>query len=342
MLLLFLVLAVAGVTACGSGGSAESKSVDQLLAETFGSGKGITSGKLNASLDFTLAGVSGFDQPVAVKLYGPFEGRGKGKMPEFDLALNFSQGGQNVAAGAVSTGSKGYLRIRGQAYELPDEVFAQFRQGFLQAGKQSGGKQDTTLKALGIDPRRWLTGARKVGEATVGGARTVHISAGIAVDRFLADVNTLLGRAGDLGLTGLPKTQGLTAAQRAEIARSVRTARVDVYTGADDTILRRLVLNVSLSVPASARKAIGGLRDGKIFLDLGFADINRPQSINPPADAKPITDLAGGAGALLGGAPSDSGATPPQVGGVPDAYVRCVQAAAGDVAKVQKCAALLR
>jgi hypothetical protein len=328
-LVLLLVLAALGLVACGSGGSAANKSVDQLLADTFGSGKGVSSGKIDARLSFTLAGIAGLDQPVAMKVTGPFAGQGKGKMPKFDLALSFSQAGQNVAAGAVSTGSKGYLRAGGRVYELPDAVFAQLKQGFLQAGNQSGGKQqDATFKALGVDPRRWLKDARKVGEADVGGARTVHITAGIAVDRFLADVNTLLARAGDLGLSGLPTTQRLTAAQRAQIARSVRTARVDVFTGVDDTILRRLVLNVSLSVPASARQAVGGLRDGKIFLDLGFADINKPQKIDAPAGAQPMSDLAG--------------AVAPQQSGAPSAYVSCVQAAAGDVAKVQKCASLLR
>jgi hypothetical protein len=157
-------------------------------------------------------------------------------------------------------------------------------------------------------------------------------------------VNTLLARAGDLGIAGgagMPKPSGLTATQRREIARSVRTARVDVYTGADDTILRRLVLKVDLSVPAQASKAVGGLRDGKIALDLRFEDINQPQEIKAPSGARPLSELAGGAGGVLGGGATGAAGTAPSTG-VSDAYLRCVQSAGGDVSKVQKCAGLLR
>jgi hypothetical protein len=246
-------------------------------------------------------------------------------MPKFDLSMSFRQSGQDISAATISTGSKGYLRVGAEAFELPSAAFAQLEQGFLRTGK---GKQGTTtLKALGIDPRRWLTHARKVGDATVGGAKTVHITAGIAVDRFLGDVNTLLARAGELGITGVAKPPALTPTQRAQIARSVRTARVDVYTGADDAILRRLVLDVDLSVPESARRAVGGLRSGKIALDLRFSDVNEPQDVKAPSGARPMAGLAGA------GAPS-----PAQ----PSAYMTCVQQAGADVAQVQKCAALLR
>jgi hypothetical protein len=320
-LALLLVLVAVGLTACGA---ASSKSVGELLDATFGGANGIKSGRIDAALNFTLAGIAGFDQPVAVRVTGPFEGRGKGKMPKFDLAMSFRQAGQGVAAGVISTGSKGYLRLGPQAFEIPDAGFAQLEQGFLRSGK---GKQNPTLKALGIDPRRWLAGAREAGEVTIGGAKTVHITAGIAVDRFLGDINTLLARAGDLGITGAAKTPSLTPAQRAQIARSVRTARVDVYTGADDAILRRLVLAVDLSVPQSARRAVGGLRAGKIALDLRFSRVNEKQDVQAPVGARPLANLNGGA------APSPA---------APTAYMSCVQAAGADVAQVQKCAALLR
>src|SRR5919205_4553899 len=94
-LVLLLVLVALGAAACGSG--VASKSVGDLLDETFGSANGIKSGKVDASLDFTLAGLPGFDQPVAVKVSGPFEGQGKGKMPKFDLSMSFRQSGQDVS-----------------------------------------------------------------------------------------------------------------------------------------------------------------------------------------------------------------------------------------------------
>ena len=111
-----------------------------------------------------------------------------------------------------------------------------------------------------MSPSAWLKDARKVGKADVGGTSTFHIAAGVDVPRFLADVNTLLGKAKNLGgstTQGVP--QGLSQTVMTTIERSVKRAQVDVYTGEKDHALRRLALSVSLAVPKDAQKAAGGL-----------------------------------------------------------------------------------
>jgi hypothetical protein len=273
---------------------------------------------------------------VSLKLTGPFQGQGKNKVPKFDLALTLNQGQQGITAGAISTGERSYVRLRGQAYDLGERVFEQFRRSYLTGQKKSGSQGGATLAALGIDPRAWLTHPRKVGEATVEGTKTIRMTAGVNVARFLQDANALLARSGELGVTRPSDLSALTAEQRRDITRSVKSATVDVYTGADDTLLRRIVLKIVLAVPPDARTSLDGLRSGTISLDFLISGVNEPQKIDAPAGAKPLSALSMGLG--QGSAPLTS----PRPTGTPPAYLRCLQAAGQDVAKMQKCANLLQ
>src|SRR4051812_16318688 len=159
------------LAACGS----SDDSVDGLLSQTFSSGKALHSGRVNAQLDANVQGVKGLDGPIRLRLNGPFESTGKGKLPRFDFTLGITVSGQSFNAGGVSLGDKGFLRVNGQAYSVPDKLFKQFSDGYLGAARQSQSSRSATpsLGALGVNPRRWLHGARKVGEEDVGGVKTV-------------------------------------------------------------------------------------------------------------------------------------------------------------------------
>src|SRR4051794_41344159 len=156
LLLCAFVLPLAG---CGS----DDESVDSLLKQTFASDKSVKSGRLNAQLDANVQGIQGLDGPVRLRLSGPFESGGAKEMPRFDFTLGLTAGGQTFTAGGVSTGDKGFVRFQGQAYAVSDQLFNQFKNGYLNASKQSDKKKDSapSLGALGIDPRRWLIDAKK-------------------------------------------------------------------------------------------------------------------------------------------------------------------------------------
>ena len=118
--LLFCLFAVT-VSACGS----SDDSVATLLSKTFGSNKAVKSGRVNAQVDADVQGVSGLNG-LRLRLDGPFESAGKGKLPKFDFTLGIGAAGQAFSAGGVSTGDKGWLRVNGQAYSVPDSVFKRF------------------------------------------------------------------------------------------------------------------------------------------------------------------------------------------------------------------------
>jgi hypothetical protein len=318
-----LTVAALAAAGCGGGdGGAPSADTARLLADTFGAGKPMRSGRIDLTLDVSAKGLPNLREPLVAHVTGPFQGTGKGRTPKFAFDLDLSSGGSTVKAGAISTGAKGYLTFAERAYALPDGAF-----GSLGAGGSGNG---LSLSALGIDPRRWLRDARREGEEDVGGARTVHLAAGVDVARLLADVDRLLAKAGSSGVTGATGAQvpaSLDAATRRTIERSIRSAAVDVWTGREDHTLRRIAVDVRFDVPADERAKGSPPQTGRVRFDLAFAELNREQAIGPPAHPRPVSELASAMRAVLSGANRR--------------YEQCVQDAGADLAKAQGCADLV-
>jgi hypothetical protein len=354
LLILALVafLAALVVAGCGGGDSANSASadtsVDELLDKTFSGQKKVDSGKLDLSLklDVQEGGSAQVQGPISLRLSGPFQTQGKGKLPKFDITAAFEGAGQSLDAGVTSTGDKAFVTFQGTDYEVSDQVFQQFKAGYEQAQKQSADKgNQQSLATLGIDPRRWLTDAKNEGEAKVGDTDTIKITGGVDVEKLLDDVNTALDKARSLGVEGsdsLPEK--LTDKQKQEAADAIKDLSVEIYTGKDDSTLRRMVVNMGVDSQQSGQKT-----SGTLGLDFQLLDLNEDQSIEAPSGAKPFNDLLGQLGGLgLGGAgASGSGSSGSGAGsGGASAedlkkYSDCVTEAGSDTAKAQKCAELL-
>jgi hypothetical protein len=345
VVLVALALVTVGVAACGSSNSSSSASSDatNVLKQTFGRNKPVKSGFLDVKLDFSGQGLKSLQGPLAFRLTGPFQSQGKNKLPKFDLSLNVSASGQTLNAGAVSTGDKGFLKLQGKTYALPAQLFSQFLKGYAQSSAKSGSSGAPTLHSLGVDPLRWLEHPTNKGEQDVAGTPTVRIGAGISVGNLLDDISKLLGKASSLGLgsTGIVPTS-LSPKVKQAIERSVKSASVDVYSGKSDNILRRLTLDVKLDVPKDLQSSTAGLRNGELAVDLTIADLNKPQTVKAPANARPLSELTSALGGLLGGATgSGSGSSGAPSSGTSSKYLQCLQRAGRDIAKVQRCASLI-
>ncbi len=351
LLLIVAALLAVLVAGCGGGGGSgesadEDASVDDLLTKTFSGEKKVESGKLDLSLNIDVQGGSGsqVQGPISVKLSGPFQTEGKGKLPKFDLEAAFEGAGQNLKAGVTSTGDKGFVNFQGTEYAVSDQVFQQFRSGYEQAQKQSeeqSGDQQS-LATLGIDPRRWLTNPKNEGEAKVGDTDTIKITGGVDVNKLLDDVNTALEKARGLGVQGsndLPEK--LTEEQKKQAADAIKNLGVEIYTGKDDTTLRRMVVNMDVQNTSANNES------GKLALDFSLLDLNEDQEIEAPSGAKPFDQLLGQLGGLgLGGAGASGGTGGASGGSGASAddlkkYSDCVSEAGGDNQKVAKCADLL-
>lgn len=353
LLLLVLLVPTALLSACG-GDDSSGEDVNAVLQETFdGTGKKIESGKLDLSLKLDLDGAGrGLDDPIAIALSGPFENQGEGKVPRFDFNLNLDGGGQQFQAGAVSTGSAAYLTVSDQAYKVDDATYKEFQRGYVKAQQDSGEKESgPSLKALGVDPRRWLENPKEVGTEEVGGAETIHLTADVDVPALLEDVNRLVKAAGNLGVARDQVPDELTPSERARAAEALKSVKVDIWTGKDDKTLRKISLSLEIEVPENERKK-AGLSGGKVDLEYAIGDLNQPQKIEEPSNARPISDLNAalqslGVGARSGGSGSGgSTSTTPQQGTSTTAspsqeYLTCLERAGDDAAKVSECSKLL-
>jgi hypothetical protein len=353
-LLASLALAVA---ACGGGGGDEAGSdtdVDTLLADTFnGKDKKIESGKLDLSLNIDAKNTEGLSGPVTLKISGPFQSQGKQKLPKFKIDFAFEGAGQSIKAGLTSTGTKGFVAFQGSEYAVTDQVFQQFKTGYEQAQKQ-GNTKNQSLSSLGLDPRQWLTNPKNEGDAKVGDDDTIKITGGVDVNKLLDDVNQALEKTRELGVQG---TQGLpsqlTAEQKKQVTDAVKDPKVEIYTGKDDKILRRMVVALGIVAPKDSSSP-NGSADFK--LDFSISGLNEDQEVSEPSGAKPFDQLLsqlgglglgglGGAGGSGSGSGSGSSGSGSGRSGANNAnlekYSQCVSEAGGDTTKARKCADLL-
>jgi hypothetical protein len=339
ILLLAAVLASLALAGCGGGGDDAadgSTDVDQLLQDTFSGDKEISSGRIDASVDVQADGT------VAMSLAGPFQTTGEGKLPKLALEASLEGQGENFSGGVTSTGDQGFVSFSGTTYEVAGPVFEQFKAGYEQSAKQ-GAQKDQSLASLGMDPRRWLTNAKNAGEAKVGDTDTVKITGDVDVPKLLDDVNRALERIRSLGVQGAGRLPDqLTDAERKQVTDAVKDLSVEIYTGAEDRILRRMV--VALQAQGEQASEAAELR-----LDLQLLDVNEDQDIEAPGDAKPFNELVkklqslglgdlgalGSLGAAAGG--GDSATNQANV----EKYSQCIEDAQGDNAKIRKCADLL-
>jgi hypothetical protein len=286
---LVAALQVALLAGCGGGSS---PSADSVLRATFSSHRPVASGRVHLSLTLGSRPSDGAllaPGLISLHLTGAFQGVGRGRLPRLSLALRCTAGAQTRAAGVVSTGGRLYLTLGGATFLAPTAAMASLEQGYAQVrgGSVTGGGLPT-FATLGIEPAAWLTHPSLAGRATVGGADTIHVVAALDVTRFLADA-TRLWSAGE-ALTG---RQGgaLEPVQTRALASSVRSARVDVYTGARDHLLRRLSLTAVLSGGPGVRTAAGTFPRGRAAFELRFEQLNVPQTIAVPSRALPPSAL---------------------------------------------------
>ena len=289
-LLIAAVVSIA-VGACGS--SKPSGNAASLLKQTFTGAHTVTSGKLNFSLTLDPSGSSTLTGPISLSFGGPFQSLGSGKLPKSDFNISISAQGASETLGILSTGTAGYVSLLGKNYQLPTTTFQKLESSFSQIGASPGSSSGSgQLSRLGIHPLNWLVNPTVVGTESVAGTDTTHIRATVNVSSLLTDLNTFLGRARSIGVTGATKLpSGLSPATRQKIAGEVQSPSFDVWTGNGDKTIRRLAIGLTLPVTGSLSGALGGLHSAKIGLTLQYADLNQPQTITAPASVRPYSEF---------------------------------------------------
>lgn len=355
---LLLTLVAAGPAACGGSGGDDP---NEVLKDTFSGDKEVRSGRLSLGLRLQARGAPQLQGPVNLRLSGPFQTQGDKKLPKFALTFSLNGAGQSFSAAAITTGDKGYVRAQQRTFELPAELFQTFKRSYEQSQGRRPANQ-TTLQSLGIDPINWLEDPEEEGTEEVGGADTVHISSKVNVRAFLDDIDQILQKA-PAAATGGRVPRRLTPEQRRQAEEAIEDATFDVWTGEDDKILRKLEVKLRFVVPEDRRREANGLESGDVALTVELGEVNEDQTIEAPANARPLEDIEdlgifGGAGGSGSSGSDDSGqgedggagggttggttGAPSGEGGEQlDEYARCLDRAGQDIAEAQKCADVL-
>jgi hypothetical protein len=338
------------IAACGSGSSGQAT---DLLKQTFSGSHTVNSGNLSLDLTVNPSGSSTIKGPISVTFGGPFASLGTGKLPKSDFNVAINALGHTGSLGILSTGSAGYVKLSGTSYQLPAATFKQLESGFSSLTSSSGGSGSGSLGKLGIDPVHWLKNPTVAGNDTVGGASTTHIRSGVNVPALLSDLNTFLGKASSLGVSGASKLPtSISPSTRARIANAVRQPSLDIWTGTSDKTLRKLAISLTVPVTGQISSLLGGLNSAQISLSLQYANLNQPQTIVAPTKVAPYSQFQAKLQSFLssvqgavGGAPATSGTSGGSTSSAGAAnlnkYTQCLQSAGSDIAKMQQCASLL-
>jgi hypothetical protein len=264
--------------AADKGAGANSAEVKKLIRQTFGPNDKATSGNISAIVDIDVKGHPRYREPIQVSLVGPFSDAGG--QPEGMLDVSLGLRGGILGGDMYLKGDKAFIGLGSTAYEIPASIATPLR-GPLSKGDNT---LDQILGVFSINPDRWAKNPRIVGNERVAGIDTIHGTAEINTKNLFLDLATLAKRLTSLritDITGLPRA--VDARDRAALARSVKTATGDVYTGADDHVLRRAKLNVLLRPSAKDRKLLK-FTSIKVAANLDITDVGSPQKINVPSN----------------------------------------------------------
>lgn len=203
---------------------------------------------------------------VGFELTGPFALRERG-LPHARLTYTQFVADTEQTSTLIATGEEAFIEVGGQAYRLPDEQAADLAVG------DGDGFQSLALQQWLVDPEI----VERDGDVEV-------IHADVEPATALRDL-LALGHGLGADDAALPP---LNDDEAERLRRAVRVASAELVTGAEDRLLRRLVLHLELATDADLPEPYRG---GVIDVDLRVDGPNSPVEVQPPADPLPAEEL---------------------------------------------------
>jgi hypothetical protein len=247
--------------ACGGGG----ESANEVLAKTSSNLGKIRSGDL--ALDLLFSAKDG--DRAGFTLEGPFQLRTAG-LPEAQFDYTQIAGEQTTTQTFITTGDKAYVRIRGTTFELPADTADQIRTALGVSGGLAV-----------IDLSEWVKDPKLAGEENVGGADTDHVTGQLNVPVVVSGLLAIAAQFG--GTTPLPPLAGANAEQ---VEDAVGRAVIDVWTGKEDRLLRKLEITIEFSPAAEQVKSLVGTA---VHFTLGISNPNEKVTIEKPTNVQPYS-----------------------------------------------------
>jgi hypothetical protein len=225
-----------------------------------------------------LAGEMGFE------LEGPFALPAGGEsLPLAEFRYTQIAGPQSAEATFISTGEQAFVEIEGQAYKLPVDSLAE-EPAAAPAAAAAG------LGTLRLN--EWIRNPELSDGGEVGGADTWKVTADLNAGVAIPDLMEL---SGSLGSTGF--LAAFEGAGSEQLEQAVESSTIELYTGKDDRLLRRLVMDIRLGLShleEDLGEAVTGLANMHLRFEVEVSDIGRQVSVDAPVDPLPISELPRG------------------------------------------------
>lgn len=359
-----LALPISLIAACGEDEAAE-EDPREVIQRTVDNDTDVTSGVIDLSMSANAEGDGGgsFEATVAGSFQGE-EGEEQARdLPQLDITGSVTGESEaddesvDESGRVIVTEDNAFVEYQEETYEAGPELRDMLRQ---QVSEQVGeADQDATareaceqaIQQAGGDPAAcdidvlgdWLTNLENEGSEDVEGTEAIHISGDLNAQQMLSDLGGLAQSVPGVGLQGIDPAQ---------FADAVEEAHFDLFTGAEDYLLRRLEGRIVIdpaAVPGGEQEEVETV---EIDLSLTLSELNEPQTIEAPeGPTTPLEDLLGGLGGLGldappggqqngagagAGAGADEDVDPEQA----QAYLACLEEAAGsnDPAAIEACA----
>jgi hypothetical protein len=277
------------LAACGGGSGGSSEDPQQVIDKA--TLKGVESGNLDLSLKVNAEGSEGGN--IDASLSGPFQAGAKGELPEaaFMAKVSGEANGESLdfEGGATLLSDRAYIAYEGEEYEVDPTTFGFVKSGFEQAqqeGEGEGAEGKACQEAAGeLEIASFLNNLKNEGGVEVDGTQTTEISGDLDVPGAIDQIVKLtenpacsaqLEAAGPLPLGELERAKHT-------LAKQVKKAHASVFVGEEDDIVRKL--SAELEVEPEGNEPVD------IEFELSLGEVNEPQKISPPANAKPLEGL---------------------------------------------------
>lgn len=240
---------------------------DKALRDTSRNLGKIHSGELSMRMLMSSAGGPG----VGFRMHGPFSLQRRTRLPIARIEYTQIAGRREVPATLISTGRSAFVKVDEATYRLPAGQADALR--IVSRGARG-------LDGLQLDIGRWIRDPKAAGGPEVGGDETDRITGSVRIGPALHDVLSAARKA------GTPQVPSAKVIGRLDEA--VSDSSVELLTGSEDRLLRRLRLKVELDVPERLRKRLGTATRLNIAFDLGVAQPNRKVRVRAPSRSQPL------------------------------------------------------
>jgi hypothetical protein len=271
---LIAALTVLSLVAAGCGGDDDGRDVVSETAAKLGQ---IRSGELLMRIAVKPTGAGAGGGTTTVELRGPFARARAGALPVFRVSYRQSAGKESAGATVISSGRRAYVEVRGTAYRLTASQAGRLR-------SVAGGKRPEGF--FGLDIGGWLNDPELSDGPEIGGVETDRVRGEIDAVAALEDLQRAAAKA-----RGAGEPPKISDEQAKRVRAAIRDSSVELITGADDRLLRRLRASLELEAPEDLRPLLGGLRGGRVELTLAIDRLNEPVRVTEPAASKPFSAL---------------------------------------------------